>query len=39
MFGEKVRIPGQDIEKVKIREGKCENPSALMAKIKEEGGI
>ena len=21
------------------REGKCENPSALMAKIKEEGGI
>ena len=39
MFGEKVRISRQGVEKVKAREGNCENPSALMAKIKEEGGI
>ena len=39
MFGEKVRISRQGVEKVKVREWNFENPSALMAKIKEEGGI
>ena len=39
VFGEKVKISQHEVEKVKVREGKCENPSALMAKIKEEGGI